>query len=400
MSASGSLSQHSPAEAGAIADFTAAYAPFVEELAGLRPLDGSVIDAHTHLGADEDGQTLSPEALIGFLDQAAPGARACAFAFHDPDRSPGYRRPNDRVLAWAADSDGRILPYCRLDPADGPVREAQRCLARGARGIKLHPRAQAFGFGDAAAEAIFAVARDAGVPILVHAGRGMPRMDSLAELAMRFPDVTLVLAHTALADQGMFAHRLADHPNVLYDTACFSPLDVVELFARVPAERIVFASDVPYGRPVGGLYAAMRVAELAGLDASERALVAGGTMAAALDGGALPPIEPPRLDTVRPVNGTLQRAATYLMMGFAAAVSGGERPDVTRTAPWIAHARSVCRDPDPGPAGSALGRIDAALSTAERLLTYPPPLSLSAFGLLHGAAVIAATEPVATAVPA
>src|SRR4029079_11729148 len=106
---------------------------------------------------------------------------------------------------------------------------------------KLHPRAQAFRFDGPAVELMFAVADDAGVPILVHAGRGMPRMDALADLASRFPDVTLVLAHTAMADQGMFAHRLAEHPNVLYDTSCFSPLEVVELFARVPPERVVFA---------------------------------------------------------------------------------------------------------------------------------------------------------------
>src|SRR6185295_9405291 len=162
-----------------------------------------------HLGLDEDGQSLALDALIAALDEVAPDARACTFPLHDPDRHPGYRVPNDRVLGWAGESGGRIVPYCRLDPAEDPVGEAQRCLARGARGIKLHPRAQAFGFGNAAAEAIFAVARDAGVPILVHAGRGMPRMDPLADLALRFPDVTLVLAHTALADQGMFAHRLA-----------------------------------------------------------------------------------------------------------------------------------------------------------------------------------------------
>ena len=226
-----------------------AYAPFMEELERLRPAGAEVIDAHTHLGTDEDGQSLDPDTLLEVLDEAQPGARACAFPFHDPDRHPAYRRPNDRVLAWAEASGGRIVPYCRLDPADEPVREAERCLARGARGIKLHPRAQAFGFGDGAAESIFAVARDAGVPILVHAGRGMPAMDPLATLALRFPEVPLVLAHAAVADQGMFASRLAGHPRVLYDTACMSPGDVVELFARVPAERIVFASDVPYGRP-------------------------------------------------------------------------------------------------------------------------------------------------------
>jgi hypothetical protein len=76
MSASGTLSHDSRTEAEAIAEFAAAYAPFVEELAGLRLPEGTVVDAHTHLGSDEDGQTLSPEALIGFLDQAARGARA------------------------------------------------------------------------------------------------------------------------------------------------------------------------------------------------------------------------------------------------------------------------------------------------------------------------------------
>ena len=58
----------------------------------------------------------------------------------------------------------------------------------------------------------------------------------------------------------MFAARLRDHPNVVYDTSTFSVFDQLELFARVPAERIVFASDVPYGRPVGALYTALRSA--------------------------------------------------------------------------------------------------------------------------------------------
>lgn len=54
----------------------------------------------------------------------------------------------------------------------------------------------------------------------------------------------------------------------------------------MPAERIVFASDAPYGRPTGALFLAMRAAAYAGLDVDERALVAGGTMAAVLAGDA------------------------------------------------------------------------------------------------------------------
>ena len=372
----------------------AAFAPFREEGRALLPDGAAVLDAHTHLGVDEDGQSLQPEALIQYLDEAAPGARACAFPFHDPDRTPSYRRPNDRVLAWARDSGGRIVPYCRLDPADDPVAEAQRCLGLGARGIKLHPRAQAFGFADGAADAIFAVARDAGVPILVHAGRGMPRMDALATLAARYHEVTLVLAHAAVADQAMFAARLADHPRVLYDTACMSPFDVVELFARVPAERVVFASDVPYGRPVSGLYQALRVAALAGLDERGRALVAGGTMAAAFDGGALPTARAPRIARVRPMSGALLRVGSYLLMGIAAVLSPGVgRFDVARMVPWLAMARAACRHPAPDAAGPALERIDGALRVAEGLVVQSGPEALAAFGLIHGAAVIAATEP-------
>src|ERR1700678_1355005 len=158
-------------------DLRSAYASILEEISGLLPTDAIVIDAHTHLGADEDGQSLAPEVLLEFLDQASPTARACTFPFHDPERSPAYRLPNDRVLRWAEESGGRLYPYCRLDPSEDPVAEAERCLALGARGIKLHPRAQAFGFGNQAAEAIFKVASEAEVPILIHAGRGMPRMD-------------------------------------------------------------------------------------------------------------------------------------------------------------------------------------------------------------------------------
>ncbi|MDQ6841146.1 MAG: amidohydrolase family protein, partial [Actinomycetota bacterium] len=352
-----------------------------------------VLDVHTHLGVDEDGSSLDLETLLAYLDLVDPAARACVFPLHDPDRHPAYRTPNDRVLEWARQSDGRLYPFCRLDPAEEPAAEAERCLALGARGIKLHPRAQSFGFGDGPAAAIFEVARDARVPILIHAGRGMPPMDPLAELALRFPEVPLVLAHAAIADQGMFATRLAGHPAVLYDTSCFSALDVVELFARVPAERIVFGSDPPYGRPIGGLFQTMRVAAYAGLDATERAAVAGGTVTALLGGQGLAPISPPRIGQVRPISGRLARVGAYLIMGFAAVMGGGRPPDVSRALPGIALARAAARDPDPGVVGPALARIDSLLAAAERLISEGGETAYLAFGLVMASGAIAATEP-------
>jgi predicted TIM-barrel fold metal-dependent hydrolase len=376
----------------AVPPLPAAFDTLAAELRELLPDTSGVLDVHTHLGRDEDGQTLDLDSLLSFLDQVDRSARACVFALHDPDRRPAYSTPNDRVLAWAAQAEGRLYPFCRLDPADEAIAEGRRCLAAGARGIKLHPRAQSFGFDTPAANAIFELAADAGVPILVHAGRGMGPMDALADLALRHPEVALVLAHGAIADQGMFATRLAGHPAVFYDTSIFSPFDLVELFARVPAERIVFASDVPYGRPAGGLFATMRVAAHAGLDERERTLVAGGTISALLERRPLPPPTPPRLPAVRPQSGRLTRIAGYLLMGFGAAMGSGPPPELSRIAPMVALARAVCRDEDPGAAGPALQRIDGLLAAAEELLGARREEAFMAFGLVMAAGAIAATD--------
>ncbi len=374
------------------ASLESAYASVAAELAELMPADGGVVDAHTHLGNDEDGMSLDLEALVEQLDQLGGSARACVFALHDPERRPAYRKPNDRVLEWAREVDGRLYPFCRLDPADDPVAEARRCLARGARGIKLHPRAQAFGFGDSpAAEAIFEVAGEAGVPILIHAGRGMPTMAALVDLALRHPEVALILAHGGTADMGVFAARLADHPKVVYDTACMA-LDLIELLSRVPVERIVFGSDPPYGRPAAGMFQTLRVATYADLAAGDVALLTGGTITALLEGRELAAPTPPRVPQVRSVNGRLSRITSYVLMSFSAVVDGGRPPDPERALPGLRFARSVCRDPDPGAIGPALERIDALLAAAEQVLAGPREQARAAFGLIMAAGAIAATE--------
>ena len=207
-----------------------------QELVHLRPGGAEVIDVHTHLGHDEDGMSLDPAGLVEMLDAAA-AERAVVFPLHDPERDPAYSLPNDRVLEWARESGGRFIPFCRLDPLQSPAAEAERCLAAGARGIKLHPRAQAFAL-DGLCEPIFSLAEEAGVPILIHAGRGLPLAfgPELVELAQRHPGAPLVMAHVGVADQGVLADGLRDHPSAVFDTSWMNMMDTMALFARVPAE--------------------------------------------------------------------------------------------------------------------------------------------------------------------
>jgi Amidohydrolase len=365
-----------------------ALAPFLAEDERLRPAGAEVLDAHTHLGLDEDGRSLDLQTLLSQLD-AARARRACVFPLHDPERKPSYSLPNDRVLEWAGESEGRLIPFCRLDPSEAPVLEGERCISKGARGIKLHPRAQAFGFDTPEMDSIFTLAEEAAVPILIHAGRGMPPIaDGLADLALRHPEVVLILAHGAICDQGILTSRLADHPGVLYDTSCFFPFDVIELFARVPAERIVFASDPPYGLTSSGLYLALRVAAHAGLDEQATAAVMGETMAALVDGRGLPPVTAPRGDTNLILQGRLARAYGYGSLAGPALFAGA----IEQAQGMLDLAIAVCRDPEPGSVGEALDAIGAALVAARTLLDAEGG-ARPALDLLFRAMARAGTEP-------
>jgi len=361
--------------------------PFLAETERLRPAGAEVIDAHTHLGLDEDGRSLTLEQLLALLD-AAGARRACVFPLHDPERHPAYSLPNDRVLAWAGESEGRLIPFCRLDPAEDPLAECQRCLAAGARGIKLHPRAQEFVFDGEEMAGVFSLAESARVPILIHAGRGLPPLaDGLAALAMRHPGAVLILAHGAICDQGILASRLAEHPGVLYDISCFFPLDVIQLFSRVPAERIVFASDPPYGMPATTLYMALRVAHQAGLEESVTRAVLGGTMAALLDSGELPAPSPPRRGPSITLSGRLARVYGYASLVGPGLFTGA----IEQARAMLDLAVAACRDPEPGPDGEALEQIGAALRAADALIESEDGLR-PAIDLIYRAIVRAATE--------
>jgi predicted TIM-barrel fold metal-dependent hydrolase len=361
--------------------------PFLAETERLRPAGAEVIDAHTHLGLDEDGRSLTLEQLLALLD-AAGARRACVFPLHDPERHPAYSLPNDRVLAWAGESEGRLIPFCRLDPAEDPLAECQRCLAAGARGIKLHPRAQEFVFDGEEMAGVFSLAESARVPILIHAGRGLPPLaDGLAALAMRHPGAVLILAHGAICDQGILASRLAEHPGVLYDISCFFPLDVIQLFSRVPAERIVFASDPPYGMPATTLYMALRVAHQAGLEESVTRAVLGGTMAALLDSGELPAPSPPRRGPSITLSGRLARVYGYASLVGPGLFTGA----IEQARAMLDLAVAACRDPEPGPDGEALEQIGAALRAADTLIESEDGLR-PAIDLIYRAIVRAATE--------
>jgi predicted TIM-barrel fold metal-dependent hydrolase len=297
-------------------------------------------DAHTHFGRnDPDGFKLEPEQLLAGLD-ALPG-RAAVFPMHEPD---GYSGPNDLAIEEAARSGGRLVAFCRLDPAADPLGEAQRCLDAGAAGIKLHPRAEDFPLASPDLEPVFALADEQRLPVLVHAGRGIPALGRHAvELCERHPGLRLILAHAGICDLAWIWEPAQRLSNLYFDTSWWSADDLLALFTLVPPGQVLFGSDTPYGTPTYGATAMLRFALQAGYSEDQVRSVAGAQMARLvaredpLDMG--PAVGPPSADG----DVLLNRVYTFLTSAVGQ-MFNGVRPDET-----LALARLACDVPEGSP---------------------------------------------------
>jgi predicted TIM-barrel fold metal-dependent hydrolase len=191
--------------------------------------------------------------------------RAFMFCLDEPDRHPSFTAANDRTLAFAERSDGRLIPFVRLDLNESPIEEARRCLDAGARGIKLHPRAQKFTATDERLGPVFELAAQRRVPILIHGGRGLPPIaQGLRTLVDRYPEATLIIAHAGIADLAALARCMAGRRGVFFDTSTWSPVDLLDFYRQIPPEQVVYASDFPYGQQPGSLLIAVKTALRAG----------------------------------------------------------------------------------------------------------------------------------------
>jgi len=285
-----------------------------EELRRELPDGAEIFDAHTHLGTDIDGMVGIYDDLIRGMDKYGI-ARCFMFCLDEPDRHPGFRAGNERTLAFAQRSEGRLIPFVRLDLSEDPIGEAVRCLDLGARGIKLHPRAQKFLLDDERLSPIFELAAERNVPILIHGGRGLPPIaDDLARVVDRYPKAQLIVAHAGIADLAALADRLGGKAGVFFDTSVWSPLDLLGLYRLVGPEQVVYASDYPYGQQPASLLISLRTARLAQLsDAEVRGVLAGNASRIA---AGEPPLEPsaPKGSDIFQQPMSLARIHQYLSM--------------------------------------------------------------------------------------
>lgn len=341
-----------------------------------------VWDAHTHTGdQDLDGVVGRAEDLLAALAEAGQSG-----AVVSSNQNPaGYREANDRVLAEAGASDGRIIPFLRVDPNDsGASAEVERSLAAGHRGIKLHPRAESFRLDNSGLLTIAGIAAEHGVPLLFHAGRGIPSLgDGALQLVDKVEGLNVILAHCAISDLAYLGPIAADHPGIFFDTSWWNVTDILALMSWVPPQHVVYASDTPYGHPLMSFTITMRPAISAGYTPDQLRGLFGQTLLGLLDGRRPERLDPAPGD-VFPHTAGLLRVHSNI---HGAIVRLFSEQDPSQP---LSLARQACQVNPYGRHGDIYQAIGTTIAAAEAALT-DPGVQRSLLGVLLAASAASLT---------
>ena len=198
-----------------VASIVAAYEPRPRQAA-----DTAFIDSHVHLN--------EPDSALHLLEQSGVTA-AIAFV--------GARGTNETVLAAAARSGRRLIPFASISPERREYRgrwlrndtslvdELDSVLARGAfRGIGeisvVHFPGEGFPEADfdpsgPMMRGIMRVAERRRLPVLIHCE--VTRLRELSALLESFPTVRVIWAHGGYTPLVLASRMLERHPNLMYE---------------------------------------------------------------------------------------------------------------------------------------------------------------------------------------
>lgn len=255
-------------------------------LAGPAPL----IDAHAHFyhaaagradWADVNAARLRAGERIGITYHVASVLGSYGFSsptyFPSPD---DVTRGNDAMLAICDAEPDRVRMMVTVNPnyTDHALHEIERCVVRGAIGVKLLASRRA---DDPLLDPIAALAAERRLPLLHHVWqhrrREWPSQEisdgaDLARLAVRHPGASFILAH--IGGGGDYMHTfpaIADVPNILADISG-SGVDRGMLDSALDAlgpERLLWGCDLTIET---GL-AKLRALEVIGLDDESMAAI-------------------------------------------------------------------------------------------------------------------------------
>lgn len=168
-----------------------------------------------------------------------------------------------------------LIPLVSFHPEmEGNMSELlEEYIGAGAKGIKIHPMAQAFSPDHPAMQNVYRYCGEISFPIVFHCGRvanarlnAYADIDRILPVIEKYPEVPFVLTHMVDGSMEDVIRLSKEFDNVYFDTSIVitgypslmntnkpSWLDddmVVDVINTVGAEKVIFGSDYPWGSPL------------------------------------------------------------------------------------------------------------------------------------------------------
>jgi len=181
------------------------------------------------------------------------------------DRAVLVNYPSD-LMGFTHRVNEYVAEYCPMGGvhprlAEDPAAEVRRAAERGVRALKLHPchmavEPNAYLHGLEGLRALYEEAQRLKLPVMIHTGTSIfPGARSRAgepmpldDVAVDFPDLTLILAHGGRPlwmEQAFFLVRR--FPQVYMDVSSIPPKAIPRYFPRLAeiADKVLYGSDWP-----------------------------------------------------------------------------------------------------------------------------------------------------------
>ncbi len=259
---------------------------YLDAVYARRPLPGTIIDAHAHLGPDACSPyvTHDLERIVAGMDRLGV-ALMCVSAI--PALYGDAARGNRLVETAIRQYPRRFFGYMCADIGypERILPELEHCLSAGFRGIKVwsygaHP---GLPYHHAHYQPVFAFAAEHRLPVLAHTWGG--ELEQLEPLVRQYPRVNWLLAHTGSNLKAEYIRLARQYPNV-YPELCFSPCPralLEELVAAGLEDKLLWGSDAIFmdgaqqiGRVVFARITPQQKAKILGLNAARVLTTRGG----------------------------------------------------------------------------------------------------------------------------
>jgi len=219
--------------------------------------DYMIIDSHAHLGHDFvfDEKSTEEELIDYYQEYNVSGAIVQPFI--NRPYIEDTRKIHNRIGDFCKQATGYFFGMASINPHFRPEdyeKEATRCIKElGFVAIKITPIAHAAHPATVDGRHVFSVAKELGVPVMVHTGAGIPFADpaSLFSVVKDFPQLKIILAH---AGSDMFFQQAlylaSEYKNVYLEPSWLNILNTRKIIKEVGVQKIMFSSDHAINIPV------------------------------------------------------------------------------------------------------------------------------------------------------